>query len=136
VSFMQVDNVDAHGDNNEDPGPPLPGEREEKQRDVPHVFTINERDRLELDYHGRVELFKTLMQVAESTEITVDPGQVVQYPVFVRVENLGPVVAFGPTALAGDGDVEGPTREQFWNRPQTVLWCCRSDAAKWGCTDG
>jgi hypothetical protein len=260
MSFVQVVNVDAHGGDNVDQGPPSPGER-----DVPHVFTINDRDRLELSQpvtpgssvtvmglihrimevqtknkateatanmmcdlisdvftnpgqginyrhhksHGRcvpgvevdgwkrtsvqgeeknkrqgrrsrssgvmienehlprltrvmsgrrfgrilyivytrmadsgrwvllcrVELFKTLMPVAGSTEITVHPGQVVQYPVFVRVENLGPVVAFGPTALEGDGDVEGPTREQFWNRPQTVLWCCRDDAAKWGCND-
>jgi hypothetical protein len=98
---MQVDNVDAHGDNNEDPGPPLPGEREEKQRDVPHVFTINERDRLELSrpvsprssvtvmglIHRVMEL-QTKNKATEATanmmcdlisDVFTDPGQEINY---------------------------------------------------------
>ena len=63
---------------------------EEKLPDVPHVFTMNDKDRLEL-----------MRPVA--------PGSTTTVLLLLR----------------------SPTSADFWERPHTVLWCNREDAARW-----
>jgi hypothetical protein len=90
---------------------------------VAHVKIDSGENQSDMACVARVQLFRK-EQEGKNGLLVVDPRYPKKIVCFVRVEHLGPLVAFGPVYDPGDDAVIARPVSDYWNRQQNILWVC------------